>query len=193
MIKADYKDKKLVVDILTLSFAANQSVNYIIKQGNNQLERIQYLMEYSFEVCYLFGDIFLTEDRNACALILYPDKKKTTFTSIILDAKLIFFGIGLMNIKKTLSREALIKEIHPKEPMYYLWFIGVHPKYQNKGMGTKLLKEILRDSYLKKRTIYLETSTLKNLPWYQKLGFHIYYELDLGYTLFFLKRYFSEK
>jgi hypothetical protein len=188
MIKADYRDKQVVVDILTQSFATNQSVNYIVKAGKNRLGSIQYLMDYSFEVCYLFGDVFLSEDKNACALVLYPDKKKTTLKSILLDAKLIFFSVGLKNIKKTLDREGAIKKIQPKELMYYLWFIGVDPDHQNKGIGTKLLNDLIQDSTLKKRPIYLETSTLKNLPWYQKMGFQVYQELDLSYKLFFLKR-----
>jgi len=119
---------------------------------------------------------------------LYPDKKKTTFRSILLDAKLVLFSIGISNIKKTLNREALIKQIQPKELMSYLWFIGVQPEYQNKGIGTRLLDAIIKDSTNKNRPVYLETSTLKNLPWYRKLGFSIYQELDLGYTLYFLRR-----
>lgn len=188
MIKADYRDKHLVVDLLTQSFATNQSVNYIIKQDKNRLDRVRYLMDYSFEVCYLFGDVFLSDDKNACALVLYPDNKKTTLKSILLDAKLIFFAVGLKNIKKTLDREKAIKEIQPKELMYYLWFIGVIPEHQNKGIGTKLLNDLIQDSTQKKRPIYLETSTLKNLPWYQKWGFQVYQELNLTYKLFFLKR-----
>lgn len=48
MIPADYKDKELVVDILTKSFADNKSVNYIIKQDGKRIERIKNLMRYSF-------------------------------------------------------------------------------------------------------------------------------------------------
>lgn len=188
MIKANYNDRSLVVDILTKSFATNQSVNYIVKQGSNKLGRIRHLMDYSFEVCYLFGEVYLMEDRKACALVLYPDKKKTTFKSILLDVKLIFLSVGIRNIKKTLNREAQIKKIQPKELMYYLWFIGVLPEYQNTGIGTRLLTEIIQHSSIKNRPIYLETSTLKNLPWYQKLGFRIYHELNLGYTLYFLRK-----
>lgn len=145
-------------------------------------------MDYSFEVCYLFGDVFLSDDKKACALITYPDKKKTTFKSILLNVKLILFAVGLKNIKKTLARETLINKIQPKELKYYLWFIGVDPDYQNEGIGSILLDEVIEDSEHKKRPIYLETSTLRNLPWYKKFGFQIYHELDLSYKLFFLKR-----
>jgi hypothetical protein len=131
MKNADYKDKNLVIDILTKSFDTNQSVNYIAKQDGKRLKRISALMDYSFEVCYMFGDVFLSDDRKACALILYPDKKKTTLKSILLDIKLIFSCIGVENIKKALARESKIKQLQPKELMYYLLFIGVDHVYQN--------------------------------------------------------------
>jgi len=82
MKKADYQDKNLVVDILTKSFDTNQSVNYIVKQDKKRIKRVCALMDYSFEVCNLFGNVFLSDNKKACALILYPDKKKTTFKSI---------------------------------------------------------------------------------------------------------------
>jgi len=193
MIKATIEDKRLIVNILASSFDDNTSVNYIIKQGYNRKERLRRLMEYSFDVCYSFGEVFLSVDKKACALVVYPDKKKTTLKSILLDAKLIISCIGLKNIKKTLARESKIKKIQPKEMMCYLWFIGVDPEYQNEGIGSNLLKEIIEDSKQKNRPIYLETSTLKNLPWYKKFGFYIYHELDLSYKLFFLKRELNEK
>jgi hypothetical protein len=188
MIKATYKDKDRIIDILAASFDDNQSVNYISKQDKKRSQRIRKLMAYSFEVCYLFGEIFLTEDKKACALVLYPDKKTTTVKTILLDLQLIFSCIGIENIKKALDREAKIKQLQPKVLMCYLWFIGVDPEYQNEGIGSKLLENIIKDSEYKERPVYLETSTLKNLPWYKKLGFQIYNELDLSYRLFFLKR-----
>lgn len=188
MMAANYNDKPIVVDILAKSFNDNKSVNYIVKQDSKREQRLKMLMEYSFDVCHLFGDVFLTENKKACALILLPDKKKTNLKSILLDLKLIFSCTGLSNVKKAMDREAKIKKLQPKEPMYYLWFIGVDPAEQNKGIGSKLLTEVINEGGTKQRTICLETSTVKNIPWYEKFGFKIYNELDLGYKLFFLKK-----
>ena len=145
------------------------------------------LMEYSFDVCYLFGDVFLSDDKKGCALILFPEKKKTNLKSILLDLKLILGATGLSNVKKAMDRESKIKKLHPPDLMYYLWFIGVDPRVQNKGTGTTLLKDVIKQAEAKNRSVYLETSTLKNIPWYEKFGFKVYNELDLGYRLYFLK------
>src|SRR5204862_5755857 len=97
MIKAIRNDKNLIINLLAESFAENKSVNYIVVQDNNKTQRIKALMDYSFEICYQFGEIFLNEDKSACALILYPDKKTSNLKTILLDVKLILHCIGFKN------------------------------------------------------------------------------------------------
>ena len=188
MKKAEDKDKTLVVNILTKSFDTNQSVNYIVKQDNNRVRRIRALMGYSYEVCRSFGDVFLSDDNNACALVLYPDKKKMTLMSALLDARLIFQCIGIENVGKAIAREKLLKKVRGNELVSSLWFIGVDPQNQHKGSGSKLLSSIIEYSHQHGRSVSLETSNKSNLPWYEKFGFKIYAEEDLGHTLYFLKR-----
>lgn len=188
MKKAAYADKNLVIDILAKSFDTNASVNYIIKQDKNREKRIRALMNYSFEVCKAFGDVFLSDNNNACALIIYPDKKKATLKSTLLDLKLILKAVGIKNIRRTIKREKLISSIQPKIPMAYLWFIGVYSVAQGQGIGSKLFQEIIDYNDSNNLPLYLETSTVKNLPWYKKFGFEIYSEQDLTYHLYFLKK-----
>lgn len=188
MKNANRNDKSLVVEILAKSFDTNLSVNYIIKQDGRRRQRIRALMDYSFEVCTAFGNVFLSDDNKACALIVYPDKKRLSFQSILLDFNLIFQSVGIGNIKKTLNREKIIKNIQPRIPMSYLWFIGVEPDSQGMGIGSKLLQEVIDYSNSNSRPIYLETSTVKNLPWYEKFGFELYNEQELTYHLYFFKR-----
>jgi ribosomal protein S18 acetylase RimI-like enzyme len=188
MIKANYTDKSLVIDIVSESFDKNKSVNYVAKQDQNRFKRIRNLMDYSFEVCYLFGEIYLSDDKTGCLLMLYPEKKKTTLKTIFLDFKLAISCVGLSGVSKVLTRESKIKKHHPKSPIYYLWSIGVKPEVQRKGIGSKLLQQAIQESKRQHRDIYLETSTLTNLPWYQKFGFNILVELDLTYKLYILKR-----
>ena len=188
MINALPDDKPSIIDLLTVSFIDNKSVNYIIARDEKKHRHIRALMDYSFEVCSMFGEVWLSDDRKACALVLYPDRKRTTLKSIWLDMKLIFNYIGLSNAFTAMYRESKIKKIQPKDRMCYLWFIGVNPIYQGSGIGSKLLREIIEESEMEDRPIYLETSTMKNLPWYKKFGFEVYDKLNLSYTLYFLKR-----
>lgn len=187
MKKATYQDKEIVISILSKSFYDNQSVNYIINEPHNE-SQVRALMEYSFEQCFLFGEIYLSKENDACALILYPQQKQFSLKAIGLDIKLIFKAIGPLRVFKALKRESAIKKVQPKIDMTYLWFIGVLPLSQHKGIGSQLLNDVIDLSKSKNLPIFLETSTIKNIPWYEKFGFQIYDKLNLGYELLFLKR-----
>lgn len=188
MRRADENQKSLVVDILTKSFDDNKSVNYVVKQDGKRLARIRGLVEYSLNVCKAFGDVWISDNESACALVVYPDKKRTSVDAIVWDIKLASTVIGLNRVGAVLSKESKIKSFHPKEPFCYLWFIGVSPELQNKGFGGQLLEEIINESEKQSRSIYLETSVERNLSWYKKHGFEIFQTLNLAYTLYMLRR-----
>ena len=188
MKRASETQKPLIVDILSESFDDNKSVNYVVKQDEMRRKRVRGLMEYSFNVCNAFGDVWVSDDEQACALVLYPDKKHLTLAATMWDAKLALSVIGLSRVGQVLSRESKIKSFHPKERFSYLWFIGVPPQQQGSGKGTKLLDEVIRESEKNGRPIYLETSVDRNIPWYKKHGFEIFQSLDLTYKLFMMRR-----
>ena len=55
-----------------------------------------------------------------------------------------------------------------------------------KGLGSKLLSEIIQEFYTK--TIILETSAESNVHWYKKFEFNLYHEEYFeGTKLYFLK------
>lgn len=187
MVEATHQDKELVVKILAQSFHDNLSVNYLIPQDSKRVQRIKELMAYSFDICRLWGKVWLTEDKRACALVIFPDLKRTTLPSLLLMGRLILKSIGFPNIAKALNRESQVAEHHPVTPFYHLWFLGVLPEHQGKGIGSKLLNQLLADAVGMNKPVYLETSTQRNLPWYEKHGFSIYGEIKLSYTLLLMR------
>jgi ribosomal protein S18 acetylase RimI-like enzyme len=188
MTKAELGDKNLVMDILTKSFDTNKSVNYVIKQDKKRSKRIRALMEYSYAICKQFGEVYLSNDKKACALTLLPDTQKTTLTTIFLDLRLAIISLGLTRAIKALERAMLIKKQYPASSVYYIWLIGVHPEAQNNGIGTTLLSEIIANAQILNRPIYLETSMSENLPFYKKMGFEVYAELESPHSIFFLRK-----
>lgn len=186
-------NKPLIIDILSAAFDANQSVNWLAGTGRQRVKNIRRLCAYSYELCSMFGEVYVSEDRKACALVLLPDQKKLTAKSIRLDIQLVLQTIGLLQLPKALKREAAIKKAHPQGALYHIWYIGVEPAEQGKGLGTNLLKELLQRARQLNRLPVLETSTLQNLPWYRQQGFEVYRELELGYRLYCLKAAGIEK
>jgi hypothetical protein len=189
MMKATMKEKAAVVSLLSHAFEGNKSVNYIVRQDNKRSARLRALMEYSFLTCLDFGKVFLSEDGRCCALVLFPDRKRTSFRPLWRDIKLIFSVTGVCSVFKVLRRESLIKKQYPAGlKMYYIWFIGCDPAFQGRGLGTTMLCLLLSDAQRMNRPVYLETSTERNIPWYQRAGLEIYSTLDFGYPLYCFRK-----
>lgn len=178
------QNKERIIEILSDSFKDNKSTNFVLKQDKKTPKRLRNLIEYSLFYGENFGEVLLSEDRNSCTIILDTEKKKTTIKSTLWDLKLIFKCIGLGRVGSVLKRESLIKSHHPKEDFIHLWYIGVDPDQQGNGIGSKQLKEIIEMARSKGKAIYLETSTERNFPFYEKFGFEHVATIDqLGYSL----------
>jgi len=93
---ATASDKNTVVNILTKSFNDNKSVNYLIPQDQRRGKRYGIWWNIP-QLLPSLWEVFLSDDGKACALIIYPDRKKTTAKSLLLDIKLVFTCIGPSN------------------------------------------------------------------------------------------------
>ena len=149
MIKAKYSDKNTVVNLLSKAYDGNLGPNLIIKQDEKVAYRLTKLMEYIFEMCYMFGDVFLSDDRKACACLLYPDKKKISLKSIQLAIKLIFQCKKIKKLKEVWMGEIIRRKIRRKKPYSYGWVIGVDLTCQKKGYGNALVQELVAYSFAK--------------------------------------------
>jgi hypothetical protein len=139
MRQAILKDRSFVIDILSHAFEHNKSVNHVVKQDAHRNARIKRLMEYSFNVCYASGEIWISDDEQSCAFLLFPDKNRLSLQRMWLDVKLAFSVVGLNRVTE------VIKNNHPKVPFCHLWFIGVSPDQQHKGKGVRCFNMLLKN------------------------------------------------
>jgi ribosomal protein S18 acetylase RimI-like enzyme len=69
---------------------------------------------------------------------------------------------------------------HPSEPHWYLPMIGVDPAQQGKGYGSALLKHALERCDDEGKLAYLEASSPKSIPLYQRHGFELVSTIEVG-------------
>ncbi|QZT37964.1 GNAT family N-acetyltransferase [Halosquirtibacter xylanolyticus] len=178
MILGTKEDRKLILKILSLAFIENPSTLFVLKRGKKE-RRIKDLIDYSFNIGIHKGNIFISDDHKACAIVIDSQKKIHWFIQIKLQVRLIWNVIGLRRLPKVLKKEKIIHEHHPKIPHLHLWYIGVSTEYQHNGIGTSLLNEIT-DYFPKKRPIVLETSIDENINFYKKNGFKHHKSLQIN-------------
>lgn len=71
-------------------------------------------------------------------------------------------------------------QYHPREPHWFLPFIGVDPLQQGKGCGAALMQHALAPCDRDGALAYLESSNPKNIPLYERHGFELLGTIQAG-------------
>jgi GNAT superfamily N-acetyltransferase len=69
---------------------------------------------------------------------------------------------------------------HPSEPHWYLPIMGVDPSRHGKGFGSALLQHTLIQCDRENKLAYLESSSPKNIPFYERHGFKLLGTIQAG-------------
>jgi GNAT superfamily N-acetyltransferase len=69
---------------------------------------------------------------------------------------------------------------HPSEPHWYLPMIGVVPEKQGQGYGSALLQPVLKRCDAESKLAYLEASSPKSVPLYERHGFELLGKTQAG-------------
>jgi ribosomal protein S18 acetylase RimI-like enzyme len=68
---------------------------------------------------------------------------------------------------------AAIEAHHPTEPHQYLWFLGVHPVWQGRGIGAAMLTPVLQRCDENGTAAHLNATSPENLRLYERHGFEV--------------------
>jgi ribosomal protein S18 acetylase RimI-like enzyme len=81
---------------------------------------------------------------------------------------------------RVLKALTVLEAKHPREPHYYLAFIGVDPDWQGRGLGGAVLAPVLERCDAEGMPAFLEASTPRNRALYERHGFTVMEEFTLG-------------
>ncbi len=73
-----------------------------------------------------------------------------------------------------------MEEYHPEEPCWYLPIIAVDPAYQGQGLGSQLMKHALHRIDEDGLPAYLESSNPRNMSLYERHGFEVMGQIQIG-------------
>jgi ribosomal protein S18 acetylase RimI-like enzyme len=107
-----------------------------------------------------------------------PGAWETPATEILRSAPSFLRAFGRRTVQN-LKVLSVLEEHHPKEPHWYLEFIGTDPAHQGKGVGSALLGPRLAECDEQGLPAYLESSKEQNVPFYERFGFQVTEQITL--------------
>lgn len=155
-----------VMDTVTLAFAADPMVRYWWPQASEHLHWWPKFALAMGERGFDARSVDVAGDFEAVAMWLPP--------GVETDPK----AIKALEMPGSPEGDEISAELrgemaryHPQTPHWYLWAIAVDPRLQGRGLGSALLKHRLAVCDARGETAYLESSSPKNVPLYERHGF----------------------
>lgn len=169
-------DLEWATDLLTDAFLDEAPTSHLF-QGPKRLAQTRYFMRCTAAYSLLFGEGYTTPERNGVALWLLPDATTMTMGRMrkagMLSAPL---RMGLSAFGRFMKFADHTDKMHRRAapmPHYYLFALGVTRAAQGKGVGGRLVAEMLDRADRESLPAYLETQNERNVPLYQRLGFEV--------------------
>ena len=128
-----------------------------------------------------YNETYIAGDGDGVAMWL-PPGAKARMPSLRYGIPWIFNMVqkkGISGVKKCFDIMGRFEKEKPKNEHYYLHAIGVSPDSQGKGVGSRLLRAVLETCDRDNIVAYLETSNIKNLPFYERHGFQVLGEVQV--------------
>lgn len=158
-----------VMDVLSLAFATDPCIRYVFEEAGAYLANFRKFAGAMGGEALTAGSAFVVGDNAAAALWLppgvYPDGAAI--------GALVAETVPMERLAVLAEVGEIMGRYHPEEPHWYLAMIGVDPHRQGQGLGASLIKEGLRRCDEQGLPAYLESSSPKNVPLYERHGFEV--------------------
>ncbi|MES1201838.1 MAG: GNAT family N-acetyltransferase [Pseudomonadota bacterium] len=169
---------------LTAAFPDEPALNWWLKQGaEKERARARFFDAAMGDAVHPLRELWVAErDGVIVGGAVWCPPGATAFELPLLKqirvTPLLLSIAGMRGMDRALALGAELVARHPKVPHAHLVFLGVVPEAQGQGVGSTMLKEMLRGVDDARKVAYLEASVERNVGLYQRHGFEITSEFD---------------
>lgn len=170
------KDLDGCVETLTKAFDNYPMFVHILGDKYN-LENVKKFLRFLTKYTILYGEAYATSKKLE-GIILYIDFKKYKFGLIrsLQSGILPVMKIGKEVGQRFMVFDEITMRVHKEvinSSHQYVILLGVNPEVQSKGLGTRLLGQVISLAKRNGQACYLETHGEKNVAFYKKQGFQV--------------------
>lgn len=160
---------------------------HVIPDSNERKLKLNHVFQMTACLGVLYGEAYATSEDLEGIAVWIPfnnfREKKLRMLRCAIKAKLN--KLGRVAGKRFKPIEEINKKMHIQFAPYKHWYLqslGVGPEFQGKGYGSSLLISKLEKIDEQGLPVYLETSTEKNVKFYEKYGFGVVEEKTIPGT-----------
>lgn len=173
---ATVEDEARIISALTLAFSSDPMARWSMPDPQQYLANFPLLAGAFGSSAFTSKTAYFADGYGGAALWLPPGVSPDEETMIGLVEN---FAPASLKEEMYGVFEAMGK-YHPTEPHWYLPMIGVDPARQGGGIGSALMKYALVPCDRDGTIAYLESSNPKNIPLYERHGFEVIGEIQVG-------------
>ena len=167
------EDKSRLLQTIVLGFAADPMARWASPDAAVYLDRRVEFFDAFGGAAFDHGTAFVADDGAAVATWLPPGVESDgDRLAAIMDEQTPEHRKAEMD-----ALFARMEEFHLHEPHWYLPLIAADPARQGQGLGTALMEAAIARIDADGRPAYLESSSPRNVPFYQRFGFEIVGEI----------------
>ena len=173
--RAEYPQACLM---LTRAFFNYPDLSYYFPDPGKRQTQLNWLLHTGLVQTGRAGKVFKTEDNLGIMALLLPDSRKLNIWDILVSGQLkapFLMNRESFNRMQFCEKHAIATHhtVMAGRPHYYIWYLGVEPNAQGKGLGSALIHHVQTLAIQEKKPIYLETHKPTTVAFYEHLGFQL--------------------
>jgi ribosomal protein S18 acetylase RimI-like enzyme len=187
IIKLSKDDIKPASKMLARAFYNDLVNQYAYPDEKEKNARLPYAYEFVMRYGLRYGQVHTTSKQlEGIAVWLPSDKYVMPFWRLLLSGAIWpALKMGKETGQRMQHFSKYIKVKHKDLAPFnhwYLMLLGVDPRFQGRGFGSRLLREMLTNIDEEYLSCYLETHNEQNVPMYQHFGFKVIDEFIIPET-----------
>jgi GNAT superfamily N-acetyltransferase len=162
------------------AFADDPMMAWIYPDPGTRVAHVASFMRAALDIGFPHGHVYAAGANTAAAIWAPPDVE--LFDDQAITTLFTLLGQQLGSRTEEVSAGLVrIAEHHPHHvPHFYLFVLGTARVAQGTGIGSRLLHEILDRCDRQGLGAYLESSNVRNVPFYARHGFNVLTEVKLS-------------
>ena len=168
---------------LSRAFADERAMRWMLHDAETRRQRLETMFRTTLRWLYLpLGATDMTVLEGAivagAAWCPPPASWRAPIWRQLLAGPGMFRALG-DRLRAGQALDQALQQHHPREPHWYLAFLGTAPAVQGQGAAGALLRTRLAQIDALGDAAYLETADEENLPIYERFGFRIIKEIPI--------------